>query len=63
MWVWLRNNIGSIAVVLFLLAVISLIIRRLILDRKAGRQLCGGACGSCGGGCAGCPMHGRCHAK
>ena len=60
---WIQANIGSIAVILILLAVIVLIFRRLILDRKAGRHICGGSCGSCGGSCAGCPMHGQCHGK
>ena len=60
---WLQANIGSIAVILILLVVIALIIRRLILDKKAGRHICGGSCGSCGGSCAGCPMHGQCHGK
>ena len=60
---WLQSNIGSIAVSLVLLVVIALIIRRLILDKKAGRHICGGSCGSCGGSCAGCPMHGQCHGK
>ena len=59
----IQANIGSIVVVLILLAVIALIIRRLILDKKAGRHICGGSCGSCGGSCAGCPMHGQCHGK
>ena len=57
---WLQMNIGSIFVVLVLMAVIALIVRRLILDKKAGRHICGG---SCGGGCGGCPMQGRCHGK
>ena len=60
---WLHANIGSIAVILVLLAVIALIIRRLILDKKALGHICGGSCGSCGGSCAGCPMHGQCHGK
>ena len=60
---WIQANIGSIAVILILLAVIALIIRRMILDKKAGRHICGGSCGSCGGCCAGCPMHGQCHGK
>ena len=60
---WLQANIGSIVVVLVLVAVIALIIRRLILDKKEGRHICGGSCGSCGGSCAGCPMHGQCHGK
>ncbi|MBP5153935.1 MAG: FeoB-associated Cys-rich membrane protein [Clostridia bacterium] len=59
----MQANIGSIAVILILLAVIALIIRRMILDKKAGRHICGGSCGSCGGCCAGRPMHGQCHGK
>ena len=60
---WLQTNIGSIVVVLFLRGVVVLIIRRMILDKKAGKHLCGGSCGSCGGGCQGCPMAGKCHSK
>ena len=48
---WLQTNIGSIVVVLFLLLVVALIVRRLALDKKAGKHICGGSCGSCGGGC------------
>ncbi len=63
---WLQTNIGSIVVVLFLLGMVALIVRRLILDKKAGKHICGGSCGSCGGGCGGCggcPMQGKCHSK
>ena len=60
---WLQTNIGSIVVVLFLLCVVALIVRRLALDKKAGKHICGGSCGSCGGGCQGCPMAGKCHSK
>lgn len=58
---WLQNNIWTIAVGLILLVVVALVVRRLILDKKAGKHICGGSCGSCGGGCSGCPMHGQCH--
>ena len=60
---WLQANLGSIVVVLVLLAVVALIVRRLVMDRKAGKHICGGSCGSCGGGCQGCPMQGQCHGK
>ena len=60
---WLQANIGSIVVVLFLLVVVAMIVRRLILDKRAGKHICGGSCGSCGGGCQGCPMAGKCHSK
>ena len=58
---WLQANLASILVGLVLLAAVALIIRRLVLDKKAGRHICGGSCGSCGGGCQGCPMQGQCH--
>ena len=63
MLIWIQANIGFIVVAVILLVIIALIIRRLILDRKAGKHICGGSCGSCGGSCAGCPMHGQCHSK
>ena len=58
---WLQTNIASIAVAAVLLVMVTLIVRSLILDKKAGKHICGGSCGSCGGSCAGCPMHGQCH--
>ena len=57
---WLQMNIGSISVAAVLLIVVGLIVRGLILDRKAGKHICGG---SCGGGGSGCPMQGKCHTK
>ena len=63
MLTWLQANLASVLVVLVLLAAVALIVRRLILDKKAGRHICGGSCGSCGGGCQGCPMAGKCHSK
>ena len=60
---WLQTNFGSVVALLIVLTAVALIVRRLILDKKAGRHICGGACGSCGGGCSGCPMQGRCHEK
>ena len=41
---WLETNYGSMIVVLFLLGAVALIVRRLILDRKAGKHICGGNC-------------------
>ena len=60
---WLQANYGTILVALLLLTMVVLIIRRLILDKRAGKHICGGSCGSCGGGCSGCPMQGQCHGK
>ena len=59
----LQMYIGSILVVQVLVAVVAMSVRQRILDKKAGRHICGGSCGSCGGGCGGCPMQGRCHGK
>ena len=61
MLAWLQANLLTILVSSILLAVVALIVRRLILDKRAGKHICGGSCGSCGGGCGGCPMHGQCH--
>ena len=63
MLAWLQANLCSIVLVLILAVMVAFIIRRLILDKKAGRHICGGSCGSCGGGCSGCPMQGRCHSR
>ncbi len=63
---WIQGNWGSVLVVLVLLLTVALIVRRLVLDKKAGKHICGGSCGSCGGGCGGCggcPMQGQCHSK
>ena len=51
---WLEANLASILVGLLLLSSIALVIRKLILDRRAGKHSCGCACD----GCAGCS---RCH--
>ena len=64
MLAWLSSNLATILVGLFLLVVVVGIVRRMILDKKAGKHLCSGYCGSCGGGCSGCggcPMQGQCH--
>ena len=53
---WFAANGGTLLVVLILAALVILIIRVLIKDKKAGRS-------GCGAGCAGCAMHGSCHSK
>lgn len=57
MMAWVQSNIASIVVAAILLVAVALIVRRLILNKKAGKHSCGCSCGSCGGNCAGCPMH------
>ena len=61
MLLWLEANIVSIVIAAVLVLAVALIIRSLVLDRRAGKHICGGSCASCGGGCAGCPMQGKCH--
>ncbi len=54
MLAWLSANIGTILIVLVLLAVVIGIIVKLRKDKKKGVS-------SCGGNCAHCAMHGACH--
>ena len=53
---WISANIGTILISLVLLAVVALIIRSMMRDKKQGRS-------SCGGNCAGCAACGACHNK
>ena len=53
---WLSANIGTILIGGAPLAVVLLIIRYLLRQRKAGKS-------SCGTGCAHCAMHGQCHSQ
>lgn len=55
MTAWLSANIGSIIVILILLAVIALAVRSVIKDKRSGK-------GGCGNGCAHCALHDKCHA-
>jgi len=51
---WFAENIGTVVVAVILIAVVALITRKLILDKKKGKS-------SCGNHCASCPMSGSCH--
>lgn len=53
---WISANIGTILISLVLLAVVTLIIRSMVHDKKQGKS-------SCGGNCAGCAACGFCHNK
>lgn len=53
---WISANIGTILISLVLLAVVALIIRSMVNDKKQGKS-------SCGGNCAGCAACGACHNK
>ena len=56
MLAWLSANVINIVLLLVVAAVVVLMIRSLVRDKKAGKSACGGNCASCGacGGCAGC---------
>ncbi len=51
---WLTSNIGTILIVLALIAVIAAIVVKMIKDKKGGKSSCGCNCGCC-------PMSGECH--
>ena len=53
---WISANIGTILISLVLLAVVALIIRSMVHDKKQGKS-------SWGGNCAGCAACGACHNK
>lgn len=46
--------LGSLAVGLVLAAIVGLILRKVIRDKKQGKSFCGGDCSACGGGCSHC---------
>lgn len=48
---WLSPYIGTVLVCVALAAVFALLIRSLVRDKKKGKPLCGGQCGSCAMGC------------
>ena len=54
---WLSANLINIVLIAFIAAIVVLLIRSMIRDRKAGKSACGGNCACCGacsscGGCA-----------
>lgn len=51
---WFLNNIGTIAVLLILAAIVTFIVIHLKKEKSAGKS-------SCGCNCAGCALHGKCH--
>ena len=54
MLTWIAANAGTIVMSLVLLTVSTLIVRKMLRDRRAGKT-------SCGCGCEHCAMSGRCH--
>ena len=51
---WISANLSTILISIALLAIVVLIIRGLVRQKKLGKS-------SCGAGCAPCAMHGQCH--
>ena len=54
---WLSANLINIVLIAFIAAIVVLLIRSMIRDRKAGKSACGGNCACCSacsncGGCA-----------
>jgi hypothetical protein len=53
---WLSTNLINIALIAAIVLIVTLLIRVMIRDRRAGKAPCGGNCASCGAchGCQGC---------
>ena len=62
MMAWLSANLVNVALILAIALTVSLLIRGMIRDRKAGKPSCGGNCAGCGA-CGGCSACGSCSAK
>lgn len=54
MWNWIQGHVAVILICAALAAIVVLIIRGLIRDRKKGKS-------TCGANCAHCAMAGSCH--
>ena len=48
---WLSANLINLVLLAAIAAMVVLLIRSMIRDRKAGKSACGGNCASCGGCC------------
>jgi len=53
---WIVDNAANIIVIMIVAAVVLLVIRSMIKDKKAGKS-------SCGCGCSNCAMAGKCHSQ
>ena len=56
MLIWLSANLVNIILIAVLVLIVTLLIRGMIRDKKAGKSACGGSCASCGacGSCGKC---------
>ena len=64
MLAWLSVNLINIVLIAVIVLLVGLLIRGLVLDKKAGKSSCGGNCASCGacGGCSACGKYGTMNA-
>ena len=53
MLAWIQNNLGTLAVGAVLLALLAVVARYVVKEKKRG--------GGCGCGCGSCAMRDRCH--
>lgn len=53
MLAWLAANFVNLVLILAVAALLGLIVRGMVRDRKAGKSSCGGSCADCGA-CRGC---------
>ena len=53
---WLAQNLGTIIITILLIALVALIVKYLVGQKKKGKT-------SCGCNCAGCAMRNACHGK
>ena len=63
MGAWFLANYVNILLILAVAGLVTLLIRSLIRDKKAGKSACGGNCAACGGACAGCAYAARCRTE
>ncbi len=53
---WISANAATIIISLVLIAVVFLIVRKMVKDKRSGKASCGCDCGTCA-------MSGKCHYK
>lgn len=53
---WIVANLGTIVVLLAVIAVVTGVTVKMIKDKKQGKSSCGCSCGNC-------PMSGKCHGE
>lgn len=54
MMAFLSKNIGTIVVLLIVIALVAAVVTKMIKDKKSGKSACGCNCSECGCGCSHC---------